>query len=290
MGFDLFSVFSKTRKNADVPRAKSSLVPNNQKTAAKTTNRTGWSRPLDRPVKTPSGLVLRSLAEAGKYILDQPRTVRARSSWQRAADLLLKAANAAGRVEDARAAIELAIFVDQPVTENSRSNQVAPRGPPAKPADAAPPNSLVRKTPVSPPRPAPPSASKARPSPLTLRRNILARSTITRINQFLTSQAARLAEYIPFRDRINPRLRRWKIAALNILGLSANLDETPVDKEAMRRGFLFGIGSLVIFGVLILLLPRVSSFSAAENVVLFAITAILTLLTVIVLLVADILG
>ena len=75
-------------------------------------NGAGWSRPLDKPVKLPSGTTLRTLAEAGAYILGLPEEVKQRSSWQRATDLLLRAASGAASVEDATAQIEYALFME----------------------------------------------------------------------------------------------------------------------------------------------------------------------------------
>jgi hypothetical protein len=60
----------------------------------------------------PGGLTLRTLADAGAFILDLPEHIKQRSSWQRATDLLLKAARGAGNVEDATAQIERALFLD----------------------------------------------------------------------------------------------------------------------------------------------------------------------------------
>ena len=72
----------------------------------------GWSRPLDKPVKLPGGLVLKTLADAGAFILDLPGHIKQRNSWQRATDLLLKAASGTASVEDATAQIEQALFMD----------------------------------------------------------------------------------------------------------------------------------------------------------------------------------
>ena len=71
----------------------------------------GWSRPLDKPVELPRG-TLKTLAEAGAYILDLPDDIRQRDHWRRATDLLLKAAKRVARVEDVTAQIEHALRME----------------------------------------------------------------------------------------------------------------------------------------------------------------------------------
>jgi hypothetical protein len=70
-----------------------------------------WSRPLDKPVELPRG-TLKTLAEAGAYILDLPDDIRQRDHWRRATDLLLKAAKRVARVEDVTAQIEHALRME----------------------------------------------------------------------------------------------------------------------------------------------------------------------------------
>ena len=72
----------------------------------------GWSRPLHMPVEVPDGTTLKTLGEAGAYILDLPERIKQRDLWQRAADLLLKAASGTASVEDATAQIEHALFME----------------------------------------------------------------------------------------------------------------------------------------------------------------------------------
>jgi hypothetical protein len=71
-----------------------------------------WACSLIRPVRPPGGLTLKTLADAGAYILDLPEDIKQRRSWQRATDLLLKAASGAASVEDATAQIEQALFME----------------------------------------------------------------------------------------------------------------------------------------------------------------------------------
>jgi hypothetical protein len=72
----------------------------------------GWCRRLDKPVELPDGMTLATLAEAGAYILGLPNKIKQRASWQRATDLLLKAASGEASVEDARTQIEHALLMD----------------------------------------------------------------------------------------------------------------------------------------------------------------------------------
>jgi hypothetical protein len=72
----------------------------------------GWLRPLNKPVELPGGTTLKTLAEAGAYILDLPEKIKRRESWQRATDLLLKAARGEASVEDATTQIEHALFME----------------------------------------------------------------------------------------------------------------------------------------------------------------------------------
>ena len=83
-------------------------------------NRARWSQPLDKPVKLPGGMSLITLAEAGAYILDLPEEIKRRNSWQRATDLLLKAASGAASVEDATAQIEYALFMEMTLLLRAR--------------------------------------------------------------------------------------------------------------------------------------------------------------------------
>jgi hypothetical protein len=81
----------------------------------------GWCRPLDKPVELPDGITLATLAEAGAYILDLPEKIKQRDSWQHATDLLLRAASGEASVEDARAQIEHALFMEQTLLLSDQS-------------------------------------------------------------------------------------------------------------------------------------------------------------------------
>ncbi len=100
-----------TISTASVPTATSSSGREFAK-AESNNGSAGWRRPLDNPVELFDGTTLATLAEAGAYILDLPERIKQRDSWQRATDLLLKAASGEASVEDARTQIERALFMD----------------------------------------------------------------------------------------------------------------------------------------------------------------------------------
>jgi hypothetical protein len=105
------AVSSDTSDNGDAP-ALPTASASDEVFDAKSDHGVGWSRPLHRPVELPDGTTLNTLAEAGAHILDLPESIKRRDSWQRATDLLLKAASGAASVEDATAQIERALFME----------------------------------------------------------------------------------------------------------------------------------------------------------------------------------
>jgi hypothetical protein len=98
--------------NGDVFGAATTSVSADGKTTTASDNGVGWCRPLHKPVELPGGMTIKTLAEAGAYILDLPEHIKQRDSWQRATDLFLKAASGAASVEDATARIERALFME----------------------------------------------------------------------------------------------------------------------------------------------------------------------------------
>ena len=73
--------------------------------------RLGWSAPLTRPIQVKDGTTLRTLNDARAYMLDHlPEDAQARHSWQKAAELLLAAADGLDDVGAATGQVELAIF------------------------------------------------------------------------------------------------------------------------------------------------------------------------------------
>jgi len=73
--------------------------------------RSGWSRPLARPIAVRGGTKIATLADARAFIIALPAYIQERSSWQHAAKLLLSAADG-GDVEPASMQIELALFLE----------------------------------------------------------------------------------------------------------------------------------------------------------------------------------
>jgi hypothetical protein len=106
------TVGSSASDNGDVSGSATTSVSGDGKTTTASDNGTGWSRPLHKPVELPAGMTIKTLAEAGAYILGLPEHIKQRDSWQRATDLLLKAASGAASVEDATAQIEHALFME----------------------------------------------------------------------------------------------------------------------------------------------------------------------------------
>lgn len=74
--------------------------------------RLGWSAPLTRSIQVKDGPALRTLNDARAYMLDHlPEEAKARHSWQKAAELLLAAAEGLDDVGAATGQVELAIFL-----------------------------------------------------------------------------------------------------------------------------------------------------------------------------------
>ena len=78
--------------------------------------RLGWSAPLTRSIHVKDGPTLRTLNDAREYMLDHlPEDAQARESWQKAAELLLAAAEGLDEVGAATGQVELAIFLQAQV-------------------------------------------------------------------------------------------------------------------------------------------------------------------------------
>jgi hypothetical protein len=72
----------------------------------------GWSASLTRPVVIKNGPVLRTLNDARTFMIDHlPAEAHDRSSWQRAAELSLAAADGSVEIEAATQQLERALFV-----------------------------------------------------------------------------------------------------------------------------------------------------------------------------------
>jgi len=70
----------------------------------------GWSAPLSRQIVTRDGTVLRTLADARDFVLRLPPAYQEYNAWQRAAALLIDAAEN-GDVRAATDAVFAALFV-----------------------------------------------------------------------------------------------------------------------------------------------------------------------------------
>ena len=78
----------------------------------------GWSTRLTRSIQVRDCSALRTLNDARAYLLDHlPEDAQARQAWQRAAELLLAAANGLDDVGAATGQVELAIFLQSRTTE-----------------------------------------------------------------------------------------------------------------------------------------------------------------------------
>ena len=93
------TVASSASDNGDVSGSATTSVSADGKTTTASDNGAGWCRPLHKPVEFPGGMTIKTLAEAGAYILDLPEHIKQRDSWQRATDLLLKAASGAASAD-----------------------------------------------------------------------------------------------------------------------------------------------------------------------------------------------
>jgi hypothetical protein len=58
------------------------------------------------------GTKLVTLADARAFILNEPKHIQGRNSWQRAAELMIQAAEHGGSIEAAIGQIELALFLE----------------------------------------------------------------------------------------------------------------------------------------------------------------------------------
>jgi hypothetical protein len=70
-----------------------------------------WQAKLSRPIVMRDGTKLKTLAEAGAFILALPEGDQHRNSWTKATELLMEAANRNGSIEAATEAVERAGFM-----------------------------------------------------------------------------------------------------------------------------------------------------------------------------------
>jgi hypothetical protein len=72
----------------------------------------GWSAKLSWPFVLKDGAKLETLRDARAFILAQPAYIQDRGAWQRAAELMMAAAEDGEGLEDATKQIELALFLE----------------------------------------------------------------------------------------------------------------------------------------------------------------------------------
>ena len=72
----------------------------------------GWSAKLSHSITLKDGTTLTTLAGARAFILREPAHIQERQSWQRAAELMMAAAEGGHGTEDATKQIELALFLE----------------------------------------------------------------------------------------------------------------------------------------------------------------------------------
>lgn len=106
------TVASSPSDNGGMSGSATTSVAADRKAITASDSGAGWSRPLHKPVELPGGITIKTLAEAGSYILDLPEHIKQRDSWQRATDLLLRAASGTASAEDATAQIEHALCIE----------------------------------------------------------------------------------------------------------------------------------------------------------------------------------
>jgi hypothetical protein len=72
-----------------------------------------WSAKLSRPMALRDGTTLKTLYDASAFILRQPEHIKRSSAWQRAAELLILAAENGAGIEAATRQVELALFLEE---------------------------------------------------------------------------------------------------------------------------------------------------------------------------------
>src|ERR1700693_5013400 len=87
----------------------------------------GWSRQFDDPIPTSDGGELRSLRDAGVYVLALPPAEAEREHWQIAMEFLISAAEKGGIVMMARIAMLRALSAGKPDPEITSRRKRAKR-------------------------------------------------------------------------------------------------------------------------------------------------------------------
>jgi hypothetical protein len=71
-----------------------------------------WSTSLARPIMVKDGPTLRTLHDVRAFMLGLPEGIQLRQSWQKAAELLIAAADGNGDVDATTRQTELALFLE----------------------------------------------------------------------------------------------------------------------------------------------------------------------------------
>jgi len=235
----------------------------------------GWFSLLSRPVNVPDGLTLKTLSDAGAYILDLPDHVKRQAFWERAADRLLDAAAGIGSIADATAQIERAL--DLTLVKQSRPTQ----GNQSAKASIA----LVRS--VKERFLALGLFSRKQESRTinsdcddktkkTFHTLTAANASIRRL--FKSRPSIGLVRYSAVRGEIARRLQRFKKVAGSLLKLPDGTGEAFFDAQATRRGLYCGLASALMVGALLVLLQP-STASPVLTLILYAVTSVLVLLS-----------
>jgi hypothetical protein len=80
---------------------------------ARRVEKSGWSAKLTRTIILKDGPILHTLADVRAFILNGPEHIQECQTWQHTAQLLLDAAEDAGRIEDATRQVEFALFLEE---------------------------------------------------------------------------------------------------------------------------------------------------------------------------------
>jgi len=80
---------------------------------ARRVERLGWTAKLTRTIILKDGPILHTLADGRAFILNGPEHIQECQAWQHTAQLLLDAAEDAGRIEDATRQVEFALFLEE---------------------------------------------------------------------------------------------------------------------------------------------------------------------------------
>jgi hypothetical protein len=235
----------------------------------------GWFIPLSKPVTLPGGLALKTLSDAGAYILGLPDHIKRRDSWESAADLILRAAAGTATVADATAQIELALALDLAPAA------LAPTAPQDRQAQASP---ALRRSPkgwfsASWRKPETGSSIPNRDDKARKGRHALAAANAA-VETFCKNFSWSLVKCSPVWHEIARLLQRCKAAVLIFLRLQEDAGRTFFDRKVIRRGLYFGLASALMLGGLLMSFLQQSTTSPVLVLIICGVTSVLALLSV----------